>query len=427
MRHLLFAYLLFGIPNLYAQTNDEFSRQALELVRRYQWEEAAQLLGNGLLSYPDSASLLLQLGALKTQMERAVEGEILLRKALSLHSANSEVWYHIGEAQLRQGQAAAALGSFRKALQLDPENPRYHYRLAYALFAQGKEQAALGSAQEATRLKPDDSGIRQLYAILLHRAGKKSESSPQLRKAHTLAPEDARLLFQLSEERRLRKQWSQALEYLELAAEADPENPLYYERLGAVYKQLGERDSAREHRQRAERLRRAFEDYAHALLLRRRGFISEAVSNLKQAVRLNPEFVTGKMLLANLLQQLGHKQESLELYLQILDQDPSQALAREQGAWIRVQDGLLDSALDLLKGTQVTSPNQALVQGYRSVVREDWEGALQHFRLAEVDNPLTPSLLKLVSLCLQELGRTEEALAYPEKVQRLKPRDPTIL
>ena len=180
-------------------------------------------------------------------------------------------------------------------------------------------------------------------------------------------------------------------------------------------------------RQRAERLRRAFEDYAHALLLRRRGFISEAVSNLKQAVRLNPEFVTGKMLLANLLQQLGHKQESLELYLQILDQDPSQALAREQGDWIRVQDGLLDSALDLLKGTQITSPNQALVEGYRSVVREDWEGALQHFRLAEVDNPLTPSLLKLVSLCLQELGRTEEALAYPEKVQRLKPRDPTIL
>jgi len=105
------------------------------------------------------------------------------------------------------------------------------------------------------------------------------------------------------------------LEYLELAAEADPEDPLYYERLGAVYQQLGERDSAREHRQRAERLRRAFEDYAHALLLRRRGFVSEAVSNLKQAVRLNPEFVTGKMLLANLLQQLGYKQESLELYL----------------------------------------------------------------------------------------------------------------
>ena len=426
MCYLLLAGVLLGIPSLYAQTNDEFSRQAQELVRRYQWEDAAQLLGNGLRTYPDSTSLLLQLGALRTQMGRPVDGETLLRKALSLHSANPEVWYHIGEAQLRQGQGAAAVGSFRKALELDPENSRHHYRLAYALFAQGEEHAALKSAQEATRLKPGDPGIRQLYAILLHRTGKKRESSQQLRKAHILAPEDARLLFQLSEERRFRKQWSQALEYLELAAEADPENPLYYERLGSMYQRLEEHDAAREQLQRAERLRRAFEDYAHALLRRRRGFVSEAVRNLKQSLRLNPEFVTGKMLLANLLQQLGSKKESLELYLEILDQDPSQAAAREQGAWIRVENGRLDSALDLLKGAQVTSPNQTLVEGYRSMVREDWEGALQHFRIAEAVNPLTPSLLKLVSLCLQELGRTQEALAYLDKVQRLQPHDPTI-
>ena len=424
MRHLLFAWVL--VPSLCAQSSDEFSRQAQELVRRYQWEEASQLLENGLHTYPDSASLILQLGALRSRMGHPVEGETLLRRALSLHSASPEVWYHIGEAQLRQGQGTTAVGSFRKALQLDPDNSQYHYRLAYALFARGEELAALGSVQEAMRLKPDNPAIRQLYAILLHRTGKKRESSQQLRESHILAPGDARLLFQLSEERRHKKQWSQALEYLELAAEADPENPLYYKRLGSTYEQLEEHDSAREQRQRAERLGRAFEDYAHALLLRRRGFVSEAVRNLKQTLWLNPEFVTGKMLLANLLQQLGNKQESLELYLEILDQDPSQAAAREQGAWIRAEDGLLDSALDLLKGAQVTSPNQALVEGYRSVIREDWEGALEQFRLAEAANPLTPSLLKLVSLCLQELGRTKEALSYLDKVQRLQPHDPTI-
>ncbi len=359
-------------------------------------------------------------------MGHPVEGETLLRRALTLHSPSPEVWYHIGEAQLRQGQKANAVGSFRKALELDPDNSQSHYRLAYALFARGEEPAALVSVQEAARLKPDDPAIRQLYAILLHRTGKRRESSQQLRKAHILAPGDARLLFQLSEERRLGKQWSQALEYLELAAEADPENPLYYERLGSTYEQLGEHAAAREQRQRAERLGRAFEDYAHALLRRRRGFVSEAVRNLKRALWLNPEFVTGKLLLANLLQQLGKKEESLELYLEILDQDPSQVAAREQGAWIRVESGRLDSALDLLKGAQVTSPNQALVEGYRSMVREDWEAALQHFGTAEAANPLTPSLLKLVSLCLQELGRTEEALTYLDKVQRLQPDDPTV-
>ncbi len=426
MRHLPLAWVLLVISNLYAQTSGEFSRQAQELIRRYQWEEAAQLLGKGLHTYPESASLLLRLGALRTQMGSPTEGEALLKKALTLQPVNPEAWHQIGEAQLRQGQSASAVDSFRKAIHLDPANPRHHYRLAYALFTRGEEQAALKSAKEATRLKSDSPAILRLYAVLLHCTGDQRESSQQLRQAHILAPGDARLLFQLSEERRLKKQWSQALEYLELAAVADPENPLYYERLGAVYQQLEEPQAAREQQQRAERLGKAFEDYAWALLLWRRGFVSEAVRDLKQTVQLNPEFVTGKMLLANLLQQLGNKQESLELYLQILDQDPSQAAAREQGAWIRVEDGLLDSALDLLKGAQVTSPNQALVEGYRGLVREDWEGALEQFRIAEAANPLTPSLLKLVSLCLQELGRTKEALAYLEKVQRLQPDDPTI-
>ena len=128
------------------------------MVRRYQWEEAAELLANGLRTYPESASLLLQLGALTTKVGHPVEGETLLRKALSLNSASPEVWYHIADAQLRQGQGTAAVGLFRKALQLDPDNPRYHYRLAYTLFTRGQEQAALKSVQEATEAKARRSG-----------------------------------------------------------------------------------------------------------------------------------------------------------------------------------------------------------------------------------------------------------------------------
>ncbi len=320
MRHLPLAWVLLVVSNLYAQTSGEFSRQAQELIRRYQWEEAAQLLGKGLHTYPESASLLLRLGALRTQMGSPTEGEALLKKALTLQPVNPEAWHQIGEAQLRQGQSASAVDSFRKAIQLDPANPRHHYRLAYALFTRGEEHAALKSAQEATRLKPDSPAIRRLYAVLLHCTGDQRESSQQLRQAHILAPGDARLLFQLSEERRLKKQWSQALEYLDKVQRLQPDDPTIQEQILGIKLETGiHRMEAREWKAALEIFEPAIEKGSADSDTYLRSAYYQQLNQLRRAVRLyrvglasDPTTVWARTNLAICLSRLRRHQEAAE-------------------------------------------------------------------------------------------------------------------
>jgi tetratricopeptide (TPR) repeat protein len=152
----------------------------------------------------------------------------------------------------------------------------------------------------------------------------------------------------------------------------------------------------------------------------------EAVGILEPVVQAHPEFVTGMMLLADLYQKLGQQSRAFDLYLKILEQDPFQASAREEGAWIQVQQGLLDSALQLLEESGVQTPNYTLITAYQRMIQGDWAGALQYFRQVEARNPLHPGLLQLISYCLNAQGEREEALRHLDKAEALRPGDPEI-
>ncbi len=152
----------------------------------------------------------------------------------------------------------------------------------------------------------------------------------------------------------------------------------------------------------------------------------EAVGVLEPVVQAHPEFVTGMMLLADLYQKLGQQSRAFDLYLKILEQDPFQASAREEGAWIQVQQGLLDSALQLLEESGVQTPNYTLITAYQRMIQGDWAGALQYFRQVEARNPLHPGLLQLISYCLNAQGEREEALRHLDKAEALRPGDPEI-
>jgi tetratricopeptide (TPR) repeat protein len=60
------------------------------------------------------------------------------------------------------------------------------------------------------------------------------------------------------------------------------------------------------------------------------------------------------------------------------------------------------------------------------LVDDDWEGAMTEFRKAEVSYPLNPKILQQISLCLNSLGRSEEALAYLEKAHNVEPENTEI-
>ena len=301
-----------------------------------------------------------------------------------------------------------------------------HHRLAFSLLAQGQEELALEHSRHAVELNPLDPRFRRLYAFLLDTQGEEETANEQLKLAYRLAPRDSKLLFELSQRRLLAGHLFQALEYLELATEVDPENPLYHGRLSDLYEQLDQTERAGEEAKRESYLRQAFEQYITAMSLAVNGKKVEAIGNLEPVVQAHPEFVTGMMLLADLYQKLGQQSRALDLYLKILEQDPFQAFAREEGAWIQVQQGLLDSALQLLEESGVPTPSYTLIAAYQRMSQEDWAGALQYLRQVEAQNPLNPALLQLISYCLNAQGEREEALRHLDKAEALRPRDHEI-
>ncbi|MDA2939062.1 tetratricopeptide repeat protein [Acidobacteria bacterium AH-259-A15] len=417
---------LVGLGIVSGQTAEEYINQTYQLVLRYQWEEAVELLKTGLDQYPDQPELLLQLGSLLVRSGQVAEGEKLLQRALEIQPGNSKTLRSAGEAQLRRGYFSSAIALLRESLANSSGDAESHHRLAFALLARGQEQIAVEHARRAVELNPLDPRFRRLYALLLEIQREDEKAYEQLKFAYRLAPRDPKLLFHLSERRRVSGNLFQALEYLELAAEVDPENPLYHDKLSDLYDRLGEKEKAMEEAQRARSLGQAFEKYITAIRLSVKGKKFDAIRILQPVIKAHPEFVTGMMLLGDLYQKSGRESQALDLYLKILERDPFQSSAREKGAWLQVQQGLLDSALQLLEDSGFQTPNHTLIAGYHRMIEEDWAGALKYFRKVEAQNPLNPDLLQLISYCLNAKGQTEEALLHLAKAERLRPDDPEI-
>ncbi len=411
---------------LLAQTAGEFRQQADQLIRENKWEEARNLLQTGLEQYPDDSEILVQLGSLLVRSGRVAEGDSLLRKALDLQPHNARALRAAGEAQLRRGQVADAIALFEDSLEQNSQDGESRHRLAFARLAQGEEGMALEHARQAVEVNPLEPRYRRLYALLLDLEGQIEQSYQQLKIAYRLAPEDPKLLFQLSQKRQLSGELFQALEYLELAIETDPENPLYHDQLASLYLQLGEQERAEEEREKTRALQQAFEQYLAALKLSTQGHRARAVAMLEPVIREHPQFVTGKMLLADLYHQDGRQDSALDLYMEILKLDPSQSEAREKGAWIQVRQGFLESALQLLEESSQPSLNRFLIAGYQKMARGDWKAALQHFYRVEKLNPLNPGLLQLIGFCLNAQGQGEEALRYLAKARKIRPGDDQI-
>ena len=72
--------------------------------------------------------------------------------------------------------------------------------------------------------------------------------------------------------------------------------------------------------------------------------------------------------------------------------------------------GLYDAALNLVEGSGFRTPDQTLISAYRLLAQENWTAALKELQKVEVQNPLNPDLLMLISFYLNAQGSYEDSL-----------------
>ena len=416
---------LGGIPSS-AQTVPEYQQQAEQLRRYHQVEEAIELLQDGLERHPGEPRLLLSLSRLLVESGRANQAEEHLQRILSLQPLDPEAHRSLGEAYLRQGRLPDAIRHFQQSIRLRDGDERVHYRLAFLFLIQERLDMAMEHARRAIEIDPGEPRFRLLYSMLLGIQGREGDSYEQLRIARRLNPADASILFRLSEKERATGRTAAALEWLKLASGTDPENPLYHSELAQLYGQLGQDREAAEAARKARQLYRAFEDYIEALSLMGQGKTLQALALLEPAVQRHPEFTSGSLLLADAYQRLKRAQPALQLYLQILERDPSNTKAMQEATWILAGRSDFGSALRILAEVPQAHLSHSLIEAYWKQDQQQPAAALERFRQVESRNPLNPGLLQWISYCLYAQGRKEEALRVLRKVADLRPEDAVV-
>jgi len=427
MRAILFVFLfLSGMCFGLAQSSEDYLTQANQLFAGYQWKEALDLLNRAAKKHPEHVELRLRQAHLLIRLGGSSEAQRVLRWLLDVHPGDPEILQLLGQARLALGDHAEAARFFKEALSRKPEDAALLHDLSLALLLQGRKEEALQSAAQAVSQGRPGAEARRLYALLLTLNGCHEESDKQMKAALVEEPGNAKLLFELSEAKRQQGKYGESLEYLDMALESDPENPLYYSALGRLYQHFKQEKTAKEYQATADRLLAAFDTYSRALTAAGHGDVPKALSMMDAATRANPEFVTGKIFLADLESSVGHRDRALALYRDAMHQDPTRLEAKEKSAWIKTEQGDLTAALDLLEGAPQAVQNEMLTRAFLYVSQERWQDALDLLERVEVSNPLNPKLLKLMSTCLRELGRPEQALAYLERARAVKTDDPEI-
>lgn len=164
---------------------------ATDLLESGRLSEAASAFERLVAADPDNVqwhSLLALTLIRKQDFNRAAD---VLTKALARHSQSAELHFHRGVVHFRMEKWADAAGEFRRAVELKPDFRDARYNLSQALIKLGEKDRALVALREAVRIRPNDAVAFAGLGRLLFDLGDRDAARDALETAARLAPQDA--------------------------------------------------------------------------------------------------------------------------------------------------------------------------------------------------------------------------------------------
>ncbi|MCW1381669.1 tetratricopeptide repeat protein [Novosphingobium sp. KCTC 2891] len=243
------------------------------LLRQGERAEARRVLGGGAFT-PDSAGLGWRV---RGQLELA-EGNLggaaqAFDRALEVIPGDADLWTEIASLRFSGGEQAQAVAAAAHAVELDPANPRALALRGMLIREQFGLVASLPWFEAALHIRPDDPGLLAEYAATLGDMGEYRAMLIVCRKI----------------------------------AQVDPKNPRPFFLQAVLAARAGKTDLAR-----AILLKTgtALRDVPAAILLNgvleyRSGNVNLAVEHFDRLVRLQPENMQGRALLARALERMG--------------------------------------------------------------------------------------------------------------------------
>jgi len=179
------------MPNPFL-SSEEYDERAHQLYNEGQYDEALEVLREGLALYPTSVELHVGLGYARMAREEFAWARRSFDEALVLDAEHEDALAGLGEVLIKFGQKEAGLQSFRKILELGYQDDLdLMLQVGRALFREGLMEDAKSFFQVAVNQAPEMAEALACMGYAQHRMGEDDAAIASLRQALQIDNEHA--------------------------------------------------------------------------------------------------------------------------------------------------------------------------------------------------------------------------------------------
>ncbi len=165
-------------------SSEEYDERAHQLYSEGQYDEALDVLREGLSLYPNSVELHIGVGYARLAREEYAWARRSFEEALVLEPEHEDALAGLGETLLKLGQRDAALRCMRRTLELGyADDIDLMLQIGRSLFREGEVAEARDYFEAAARIAPESAEVQSCIGYVEHRLGDDDAALATLRRA----------------------------------------------------------------------------------------------------------------------------------------------------------------------------------------------------------------------------------------------------
>ena len=165
-------------------SSEEYDERAHQLYSEGQYDEALDVLREGLALYPNAVELHIGVGYARLAREEYAWARRAFEEALVLEPEHEDALAGLGETLLKLGQRDGALRCMRRTLELGySDDLDLMLQIGRALFREGEVPEARDFFEAASRHAPDNAEVVSCLGYVEHRLGDDDGAIGTLRRA----------------------------------------------------------------------------------------------------------------------------------------------------------------------------------------------------------------------------------------------------
>lgn len=290
------------------------------------------------------------------------QAKLQLEEAIKLRTDFVAARELLTRIHLAKQDAASALASADELLKIDPNNLGGHLSRSTALLMIGDKEKSHQELAYLTENFPKNPEVQYRVGFQAWQEGDFSRASGVFGQLHDDNPTDIRGLVGVVETLASQERMNEAIQQMQKAVEAEPNRRDFNTALGNLYVRAERYDEAvqvfnalvAKEPKAGDLLFRLGETY------RRKGDINLAIDTFRKASQANPNDSASLLQLGLLMEGTGHRDQAKPIYEQILRIDPSHAVALNNLAFAKAEEGVdLDEALRLAQRARQAMPGSS--------------------------------------------------------------------